>query len=80
MILKPISTEKAVMMIEADNVVTFSTDLKEGKESIKAEVEEMFNVKVDKVRVMRKHNKKYAYVKLNKANPAIDVAGKLGLM
>jgi large subunit ribosomal protein L23 len=78
--LKPITTEKAVMMIEKDNLLTFSTTLKSDKEGIKKEVEEMFDVKVKKVRTLIKGNKKYAYIKLKKEFLAIDVATKLGLM
>jgi large subunit ribosomal protein L23 len=80
MILKPISTEKAVMMIEKDNLLTFSTDLAQTKDQIKKEVEELFDVKVEGIRTLSKKNKKYCYVKLNKKNPAIDVASKLGLI
>ncbi|MBU2052780.1 MAG: 50S ribosomal protein L23, partial [Nanoarchaeota archaeon] len=50
------------------------------KELIKKEVEEMFGVKVDKIRTLVRGNKKYAYVKLNEKFLAIDVATKLGLM
>ena len=78
--LKPIVTEKAVMMIELDNVLTFSTGMTRTKEDIKKEVEEIFEVEVAKVRTMIKKNKKYAYVKLKNKFPAIDVATKLGLM
>lgn len=78
--LKPIVTEKAVMMIELDNVLTFSTGMTWTKEDIKKEVEEIFEVEVSKVRTMIKKNKKYAYVKLKSKFPAIDVATKLGLM
>ena len=78
--IKPIVTEKAVMMIEKDNVLTFVTDMSETKESIKKYIEEILNVKVEKVRTLVRNNKKYAYVKLNKDSLAIDVATKLGLM
>lgn len=78
--IKPLVTEKAVMMIEKDNVLTFVTDMKDTKESIKKYVEEILDVKVEKIRTLIRNNKKYAYVKLNKDNLAIDVATKLGLM
>lgn len=80
MILRPISTEKAVMMIEKDNLLTFSTEMKETKDSIKKEIESLFEIKVDDIRTLSKKNKKYAYVKLNKKYPAIDVASKLGVI
>jgi len=78
--LKPISSEKAVKMIEIDNTLLFESPLKSRKESIKKEIESLFNVKVAKIRTLIHENKKYAYVKLNKANPAIDVANKLGMI
>ena len=78
--MRPIATEKAVMKIEAENILTFSLDKRLSKETIKKEVEEMFKVKVDKVRTLIRDNKKIAYVKLNKKDLAIDVATKLGMM
>jgi large subunit ribosomal protein L23 len=78
--MKPLMTEKAVMMIEAQNVLTFETSMKKTKEEIKKDVEELFDAKVDSLRTMIKKNKKYAYVKLKGDVLAIDVATKLGLM
>ncbi len=78
--MKTVVTEKAVMMIETMNVLTFEMDLKMTKDEIKKEIEEIFNVKVDGIRTLNKGNKKYAYVKLKKNFPAIDVATKLGIM
>ena len=80
MLLKPITSEKAVKMIELDNIILFETGMNARKPEIKKEVESSFSVKVEKVRTFIKRNKKYAYVKLNKANPAIDVATKLGMI
>ncbi|MBU2562634.1 MAG: 50S ribosomal protein L23 [Nanoarchaeota archaeon] len=80
MTLKPIITEKAVMMIEAQNVLTFVTNMKKSKEDIKKEVEELFEVKVEKIRTLIRNNKKYVYVKLKQNFPAIDLATKLGLI
>ena len=80
MSLKPIVTEKAVMMIERENVLTFETDKNKTRDEIKKEVEELFEVKVGRVRTLVRDNKKYAYVKLKKEFLAIDVATKLGLM
>ena len=78
--MKPIVTEKAVMMIESQNILTFETSKKKTKEEIKKEFEEVFNAKVEKIRTLIKENKKYAYIKLKKQFPAIDIATKLGLM
>lgn len=80
MILKPITSEKAVKMIDLDNTLIFKVERRESKEEIKLAVEKAFNVKVDKVRTSIRQNQKYAYVRLSKANPAIDVATKLGMI
>ncbi|MEK6890288.1 MAG: 50S ribosomal protein L23 [Nanoarchaeota archaeon] len=80
MILKPVTTEKAVKMIDVDNTLLFEAPRNSDKPEIKKEVENVFNVKVDKVRTFVQDNKKYAYVKLNKKSPAIDIATKLGMM
>ena len=78
--MKPVVTEKAVMMIESQNVLTFETNKEQTKGDIKKEIEELFDVKVEKIRTIIRLNKKYAYVKLKKEFPAIDLAMKLGLM
>ena len=78
--MKPVVTEKAVMLIESQNVLTFETEKNKTKNEIKKEIEELFEVKIEKIRISVKENKKYAYVKLKKEFPAIDLATKLGLM
>jgi large subunit ribosomal protein L23 len=78
--LTPITTEKAVMMIETENVLTFKTDRKETKDKIKAEIEKLFKIKIANIRTLIKHNQKYMYIKLKKEFPAIDIATKLGLI
>lgn len=79
-IIKPIATEKAVKLIELENTLIFEVDRRLDKREIKREFEETFNVKVDKIRVLIRENKKLAYIKLDKKNPAIDLATKLGVM
>ncbi|MDP1695367.1 MAG: 50S ribosomal protein L23 [archaeon] len=80
MILKPITSEKAVKLIDLENTLLFETSRIARKEGIKKEVESLFNVKVEKIRTMIKGNKKYAYVRLNKQNLASDLASKLGMI
>ncbi|MBS3098983.1 50S ribosomal protein L23 [Candidatus Pacearchaeota archaeon] len=80
MILKPITSEKAVKLIDLDNTLLFKVERQFRKEEIKKEVQKVFNVQVEKVRTLLRGNKKYAYVKLKKENPAIDVATKLGMI
>ena len=78
--MKPIVTEKAVMMIERENVLTFQVEVGQNKTDIRKEIEELFEVKVGGVRILIKKGKKFAYVKLKPEFPAIDVATKLGLI
>lgn len=78
--MKPIVTEKAVMAIERENVLTFQTEMKKTKEELKKEIEELFDVKIQSIRSLIRNNKKYVFVKLKKEFPAIDVATKLGLI
>ena len=78
--MKPIVTEKAIMMIENQNVLAFEVGRNMSKPNIRKEIEDLFEVKVQKIRVMNKGNKKNVYVKLKKEFPAIDVATKLGLI
>ncbi len=78
--MRPVSTEKAIMSVESQNILTFEVSEKMTKPGIKKELEKLFTIKIDKVRTNVRGNKKYAYVKLNTKFPAIDVATKLGLM
>lgn len=80
MIIKPITTEKAVKLIEIENTLIFIVDRKDKKEEIKKEFEEIFKVKVEKIRTLIRKNNKYAYIRLKKENPAIDIATKLGMI
>ncbi len=80
MILKPVTSEKAVKMIDLDNTLLFEVERKFSRDEIKKEVEIIFNVKVEKVRISIRNNKKFAYVRFAKENPAIDVATKLGMI
>jgi large subunit ribosomal protein L23 len=78
--LKPIVTEKAVMMIELQNTLTFETEKKNNKTEIKEEIENLFKVKIDEVSTKIKGNKKQVHAKLKKEFPAIDIATKLGII
>jgi large subunit ribosomal protein L23 len=78
--LKPITTEKAVKLIDIENTLLFATDRHSNKTDIKKEVESVFNVKVAEIRTFIRNNEKFAYVRLTKQFPAIDVATKLGMI
>ncbi len=78
--LKPIVTEKAVMMIESQNVLTFQTGKDATKPEIKKEIEDLFNVKIEKIRCLIRGGKKHIYARLKSQFAALDVATKLGIM
>ena len=78
--MKPVTTEKTVKLIELENTLVFEVDRRMNKEEIKKEFEKMFDVKVVGIRVLIRQNKKFAYIKLDKKNPAIDLASKLKLI
>ena len=78
--MKPLSTEKAVRLIELNNTLIFETDKRKTKTEIKKEIEESFKVKIVSINSLIRNNKKYVYVKLNEKTPAIDIATKLGMI
>lgn len=81
MIKYPISTEKAIRLMESQNTLLFAVDKKATKQEIKMEVEKEFKVKITNVRTMiTKEGEKRAYVQFSKETPALDVATALGLM
>ena len=90
----PVITEKSVLLKEGSSeegegqVLTFRVDRKAGKDDIRAAVEEIFGVKVSKIRTVqyegkmkrrgrhegRRANWKKAYVTLKKGEPTVDYA------
>jgi large subunit ribosomal protein L23 len=79
MMIKPLTTEKAVKLIELENTLIFEVDRRKKKPEIKEEIEKMFEIKIESIRTFTKLNKKIAYVRLDKKNLAIDLATKLGM-
>jgi large subunit ribosomal protein L23 len=77
----PLMTESASLMVERDNKLIFIVNTKAGKTDIKRAVEELYEVKVDKVTVQLTPNgEKKAFVKLDPEFKASDVAIKLGIL
>lgn len=79
-LLYPLSTEKSVKIMEAENKIVFVVSNKSKKIEIKKAIEEMFKVKVLKVNTSIQKGKKKAYIKLSPDTPAIDIATQLGIM
>ena len=79
-LLYPITTEKAIAMIEFSNQLTFVVNLEADKKTIKKEVEKLFKVKVARVNTkITPKGKKHAYVKL-KEGKADDIAAQLKIV
>ena len=77
----PLSTEKAIRLMEAENKLVFAIEKNATKADVKDAVEKMFKVKVLKVNTLiTPKGQKRAYVKLSPDNPALDIATDLGLM
>ena len=77
-LLYPVTTEKAVNMLQLQNKLTFIVEPKATRGEIKKEVEAKFDVKVEKVNVLNMlSGKRKAFVKLTKDFKADDVAAKL---
>lgn len=77
----PISTEKAVREMEANNCLIFIVDKKANKKQIKWAAEKAFGVKVIGIRTqIQPDGKKKAYIKLHPSSIAADVTTKLGLV
>ncbi|MFH1306471.1 MAG: 50S ribosomal protein L23 [Candidatus Micrarchaeota archaeon] len=79
-LLYPITTEKAISMIEFANQLTFVVNPNAHKKIIKEEVEYLFKVKVARVNTkITPKGLKHAYVKL-KEGKADDIAAQLKIV
>ena len=81
MIVKyPLSTEKTIRLMEAENKLVFVVDNSATKEQIKKEIEQLFKAKVEKVNTHITKGQKRAYIKFGAETHALDIATNLGLM
>jgi large subunit ribosomal protein L23 len=77
----PLSTEKVIREIEAENKLSFIVDRHATKADIKHAIEQLFNVKVAKVNTQNTiKGRKKATVTLRKEYLASDVSADLGLI
>jgi len=80
-ILYPLMTEAASLMVEKENKLVFIVNLKATKIDIKKAVEELYEVKVESVNLLiTPQGEKKAFVKLHPDYKAADVAIKLGIL
>lgn len=77
----PLSTEKNIRQIEADNKLVFSVYPNATKADVKKAIEQLYRVKVIKVNIDNSFTGvKKAYVKLSPENLASDLSADLGLI
>jgi large subunit ribosomal protein L23 len=77
----PLVSEDAVTLIEAENKITFIVDTGASKNDIRRAVEELYEVRVDRVNsVITPEGHKKAYVKLTADYKASDLAVRLGIL
>jgi large subunit ribosomal protein L23 len=77
-IIFPLMTESASVMVEKDNKLI---NLKPGKTDVKRAVETLYEVKVKKINLLiTPQGEKKAFVKLKPEFKASDVAIKLGIL
>lgn len=80
-ILYPLMTESASLMVEKDNKLLFAVNMAAGKNDIKQAVEQLYEVKVQKITTLiTPQGTKKAFVKLTPEHKASDVAIKLGIL
>jgi large subunit ribosomal protein L23 len=80
-VLYPLMTESASLMVEKENKLAFMVNLKASKSDVKRAVEQLYEVKVESVNTqITPTGEKKAFVKLHPDYKAADVAIKLGIL
>lgn len=81
LLLYPLVTEKTVKMIERENKLVFVVAPNASSRRVAQEFEEMFEVKVDKVNLMRRPDgARVAFIKLASGYNASDISVKLRIL
>ena len=77
----PLLSEDAVTLLEAENKITFIVDVRSDKHDIKRAIEQLYEVKVARVRTLiTPEGDKKAFVKLTSDFKAADLAVRLGIL
>jgi large subunit ribosomal protein L23 len=80
-VLYPLMTESASLMVEKENKLVFAVNLKASKNDVKRAIEQLYEVKVESVNTqVTPAGEKKAFVKLHPDYRAADVAIKLGIL
>jgi large subunit ribosomal protein L23 len=74
-------TEAASLMVESENKLVFMVNLKATKIDVRKAIEELYEVKVEKVNLLiTPDGEKKAFVKLHPDYKAADIAIKIGIL
>jgi large subunit ribosomal protein L23 len=77
----PLLSERAVTLLEAENKITFIVDRRSDKHDVKRAIEQLYEVKVERVRTLiTPEGDKKAFVKLTSDFKAADLAVRLGIL
>jgi large subunit ribosomal protein L23 len=80
-LMYPLMGEKATMLREKENTLTFIVDKDAGKKEIKEAAEKLLNVSVIGVRVIHTMDgKKKAHIRLDKKHSADEIASHMGVI
>ena len=80
-IIRPVTSEKAVRLMESQNVLTLIVSDKANKPKIKKAVQDLFKVTVTSINVLNTpKNEKKAYVTLGAEDNALDIGADLGVI
>lgn len=80
-ILYPLMGEKATMLREKENKLTFIVGKKSTKKEIKAAVEKLYDIHVEAVNTMNTlDGKKKAHIKISDKHSAEEIASKFGIL
>ena len=79
-LIRPVITESTFNLIESQNKIVFIVDRKANKKMIKGAIEKTYSVKCTKINTMiTPRGEKKAYMSLDLANSASEVANKMGI-
>lgn len=77
----PVSTEKAIRLMESQNKLLFVVGKKATKAQIKQAFEQLFKVQVLGVQTyVTPAGRKRAFIRISPQTPALDIATQLGMM
>ncbi len=80
-LLYPLMGEKATLLREKENTLTFTISKTATKKEVRQAVEELFKAKVVNVRVINgQDGKKKAHVRLDKKHNADEIASQMGVI